>query len=109
MDEPTAEAALDQLIAWGLVADKDGDITPTKRWNAQLQSAAEKLNQLAAQMGQNPEGNPLVLAVTQALAQMNLTQDPALFRVACEMLLTLELSRMTPAKRAQMGFPERLT
>src|SRR5882672_4836798 len=101
MDEPTAEAALDRLIAWGLVDDNAGEITPTRRWNAQLQAAAEKLNQLAAQMGANPEGNPLLLAVTQALASMDLTEDDALFRVAVEMLVTLELSRMTPAKRAQ--------
>jgi hypothetical protein len=108
LDTPTAEAALDQLLAWGLVEERGGDITPTPRWNANLQAAAEKLNQLAAKMGANPEGNPLVLAVTQALASMNLTEDDALFRIAAEMLVTLELSRMTPAKRAQLGFPEHL-
>ena len=108
MDEPTAEAALDQLLAWGLIEEKNGDITPTKRWNANLQAAAEKLNQLAAKMGQNPEGNPLILAVSQALASMNLTEDDGMFRIAAQMLVTLELSRMTPAKRAQLGFPEHL-
>ena len=108
MDEPTAEAALDQIMAWGLAEDRAGDIVPTRRWNAQLQAAAEKLNQIAAQMGADPEGNPLVLAVTQALAAMGLTDDDALFRVAVQMLVTLELSRMTPAKRAQLGFPGEL-
>ena len=48
-------------MAWGLAEDRAGDIVPTRRWNAQLQAAAEKLNQIAAQMGADPEGNPLVL------------------------------------------------
>ena len=108
VDEREAEATLDCLLAWGLLEERAGDIVPTRRWSAQLQAAAEKLNLLAARMGADPEGNPLILAVTQALAAMDLTEDDALFRVAVQMLVTLELSRMTPAKRAQMGFPESL-
>jgi hypothetical protein len=105
MDEPAAERTLDRLIAWGLVEiSSTGDVAPTRLWNAKLQAAAEKLNILAAQLGANPEGNPLVLAVSQALAAEQLTQDEAEFREAVQVLVTLELTRMTPAKRSQMGF-----
>ena len=103
MDDATAERALDALIAWGFVADKDGQIVGTPRWGAKLQVAAEKLNLLAAK-GAPPAGNALVLAVSQALANENLTADDALFRDCVSLLVTLELSRMTPEKRAQYGF-----
>lgn len=105
MDEAGAERALDQLIAWGLVADKDGQIVGTPRWGAKLQAAAEKLNLLAAK-GAPPAGNALVLAVSQALANENLTADDALFRDCVGLLVTLELSRMAPEKRAQHGFAD---
>jgi 2-methylaconitate cis-trans-isomerase PrpF len=104
VNEAEAERVLDRLLAWGLVEDRAGEILPTRRWSARLQAAAEKLNVLAAQTGVNPEGNPLVLAVSQALAAENLTEDEREFRAAAQALVTLELSRMTPAKRAQMGF-----
>lgn len=106
MDEREVEATLDLLHAWGLVEEKDGHVQGTKRWNARLQAAAEKLNVLAAQTGVNPEGNPLVLAVRQALAAENLTEDEATFARAARVLVVLELTRMTPEKRAQMGFGE---
>lgn len=104
MDEPGVEATLDRLIAWGLVEDVAGDLRPTRRWNAKLMAAAEKLNLLAAK-GQAPEGRPLALAVRHALAAENLVTDEAAFREAAEVLLMLELSRMPPSKRAQAGFP----
>ena len=104
MDEARVEASLDRLLAWGLVEDTGGDLRPTRRWNAKLQAAAEKLNLLAAK-GQMPDGKPLALAVQQALAAENLAADDATFRDAAEVLLMLELSRMPPSKRAQAGFP----
>lgn len=107
MDEAAVERVLDRLEAWGLVEEKDGEVLPTKRWNAKLQAAAEKLNILAAQQGANPEGNPLVLAVSQALANENpdgLTDDN--FAESVRVLVVLELSRMTPTKRAQLGFAD---
>lgn len=105
MDEAAVERTLDRLEAWGLVEEKDGEVLPTRRWNAKLQAAAEKLNQVAAKMGANPEGNPLILAVSQALANENpdgLSDDN--FGDAVRVLVVLELSRMPPEKRAQLGF-----
>lgn len=104
MDEREAEAMLAELLAWGLAEERDGQVAPTRRWNAKLQAAAEKVNLLAARTGVNPAGNPLVLAVTQALAAENLGLDDARFDRAVRMLVVLELTRMTPAKRSQLGF-----
>lgn len=105
MDEASAERILDQLIAWELVEETQGEVRPTRKWNAKLQVAAEKLNILAAQQGANPEGNPLVLAVQQALANENLEgMTEAIFADAVRVLVTLELTRMSPEKRAQVGF-----
>lgn len=104
MDEARVERALDHLIAAGLVEDSDEEIRGTRRWNALLQAAAEKLNILAAQTGVNPEGNPLVLATQQALAAANTTEDEALFRDCAEVLVRLELTRISPEKRSQLGF-----
>lgn len=95
---------MDLLVAWGLVEEKDGELRGTKRWAAKLQAAAEKLNVLAARTGVNPAGNPLVLAVEGALAAENLTEDAATFRKAAEVLVLLELTRLTPEKRSQLGF-----
>lgn len=105
MDEQRAERVFDQLVAWGFV-EMDAathEVQPTRRWVAKLQAAAEKLNILEAK-GQRPQGNPLVLAVSHALANENVTQDEALFQEAVSMLVTLELSRMTADKRARYGF-----
>jgi DNA-binding MarR family transcriptional regulator len=107
MDEADVERMLDRLAAWGLVEERDGEVEATRRWRALLTAAAEKLNILAAQQGANPEGNPLVLAVSQALANENLDgMTDALFRDAVRVLVVLEVTRMTPEKRAQMGFGE---
>lgn len=106
VEEPRVEDALDRLIRWGLVEDVEGVLRTTRRWNARLLAAAEKLNLLAQRTGAPPEGNPLVLAVSQALAEENLEADEALFQDAVEVLVILELSRMKPAKRAQAGFPD---
>jgi hypothetical protein len=110
VDEADADRALDALISWGLVAERDGHIVGTPRWGAKLQAAAEKINLVAARAGGSPPvGNPLVLAVTQALANENHTTDDALFGDCVRVLVTLELSRMTPEKRAQYGFSDEAT
>ncbi|MFA5861471.1 MAG: hypothetical protein WDA16_07220 [Candidatus Thermoplasmatota archaeon] len=107
MDQWTVERTLDQLIAWGLVEQQDDDVHPTRRWVAKLQAATEKLNILVQQNGGRPfEGNPLVLSVQQALANENLTDDEGLFTQAVQLLVILELSRMTSGKRAQYGFAD---
>lgn len=108
MDEAQAGATLDQLVAWGLIEERpDGEVAPTRRWVAKLQAAAEKLNQMVARNGGvPPEGNPLVLAVQQALANEGLTLDAELFERSVQMLVVLELSRMTHEKRAQYGFAD---
>lgn len=104
MDEREAEAMLDELIEWGYAEERGGEVVSTRRWNAKLQAAAEKVNLVAAKTGVNPAGNPLVLAVTQALAAENLGLDEARFDRAVRMLVLLELTRMTPEKRSQLGF-----
>jgi hypothetical protein len=104
VDDHEVERTLDQLIAWGLVEDHDGDIQPTRRWVAKLQAAAERLNLVVQRTGVPPEGNPLVLAVTQALSAEDLTRDEDLFRRSVQLLVVLELSRMSPEKRGQHGF-----
>lgn len=103
MDEARAAEVLDQLVRWGLVEERDGDVRPTRRWAAKLQASAEKLNVLAGS-DRPPAGNPLVLAVSQALAHEGLTGDEALHADAVRVLVTLELTRMAPDKRAQHGF-----
>lgn len=104
MDERRAEQVLDQLIAWGLIEEgPDGEIRGTRKWGAKLQAAAEKLNLLEAR-NERPAGNPLMVAVGHALANENLTLDDDLYKDAVAMLVTLELSRMSPEKRAQHGF-----
>jgi hypothetical protein len=109
VDEATVERILDRLIAWGLAEETGGEVQATRRWNAKLQVAAEKLNILAAQTGVNPEGNPLVLAVQQALANENLDgMTEEVFPEAVRVLVVLELTRMTSEKRAQLGFGETL-
>lgn len=95
---------LERLILLGLAEERDGELVPTRRWNAKLQAAAEKVNLVAAKTGVNPAGNPLVLAVTQALAAENLGLDDATFDRAVRVLVVLELTRMTPDKRSQLGF-----
>jgi len=104
VDEARADAVLDVLVAWGLVRVVDGDVRGTPKWGARLQAAAEKLNLVAARTGATPQGNALVLAVSQALAAENRTEDETLFRDAVSLLVTLELTRMDAAKRAQYGF-----
>lgn len=105
VDEARVEATLEKLVAWGLVEEVGGDLRPTRRWNAKLQAAAEKLNLLAAK-GQPPAGNPLVVAVQQALAAENRALDDTDLKEAVELLVMLELSRMKVAKRIQLGFPD---
>lgn len=104
MDEQAVEKTLDLLQAHRLVEEVAGDVRPTKRWNAKLQAAAEKINLVAARTGVNPEGNPLVLAVTRALADENLGLADAQFDDAVRVLTVLELTRIGPDKRAQLGF-----
>lgn len=105
MDEANAERVLDRLVAWGIVEDAQDEVVASKRWRALLTAAAEKLNILAAREGANPDGNPLVLAISQALANENLDgMTEPLFADCVRVLVTLELTRMTPQKRAQMGF-----
>jgi cytochrome P450 len=67
LDERTADALVAKLIARGLIEERGSDIGPTRRWNARVQAAAERLNQDVERLGTLPEGNPLVLAVAQAL------------------------------------------
>lgn len=107
VDDASVERTLDQLIRWGLVEQNENDVHPTRRWVAKLQAAAEKINILVSTNGGiAPEGNALVIAVRQALANENLTEDDALFTEAVQLLVILELSRMSPAKRAQHGFAD---
>lgn len=106
MDEERAADLLAQLIAWGLVEERaDGEIAPTRRWNAQVQASAERLNQEVERTGTYPEGNPLVLAIASAFHEARPdVADSALRDDLVRMLVTLELSRMTPEKRARYGF-----
>jgi len=105
VDEAIAEALLGSLIGWGLVEEREGgDIGPTRRWNAKLQAAAEKLNVEVEAAGAAPEGNPLVLAVARALGEERPELEGARLDDAVRMLVTLELSRMSADKRARYGF-----
>lgn len=101
MDETSADALLSKLQARGLVEERGAEVGPTRRWNARVQAAAERLN-LDAEKHGVPEGNPLVLAVTMALRDEGYLD--ADFDDAVRVLVTLELSRMSPDKRARYGF-----
>lgn len=104
VDEAAADALLAKLMRWGLLEERGNDIAPTRRWNAQVQAAAERLNQQVEKTGTYPAGNPLVLAIASAL----LAEQPGLEGPerddAIRMLVTLELSRMDADKRARYGF-----
>lgn len=105
VDEAAAEALLAKLIQWGLLEERpDGDIGPTRRWNAKVQAGAERLNQDVEKTGTYPEGNPLVLAIAAALdAERSGIPDHQrddLIRI----LVTMELTRMSADKRARYGF-----
>lgn len=104
MDETDAEALLAQLIAWGLVEERDGEIGPTRRWNARVQASAERLNQEVARTGTYPDANPLVLAIAQGLRDERPDIIGPTFDDAVRMLVTLELTRMSEDKRARYGF-----
>ena len=103
MDEAAADALLSKLIERGLVEERGADIGPTRRWNARVQAAAERLNVEVERSGSYPAGNPLVLAVAQALRDE--AYADADFDDAVRMLVTLELTRMSAEKRARYGFP----
>lgn len=105
MDEAEADALLAKLIQWGLLEERaDGEICPTRRWNAKVQAAAERLNQEVEKTGTYPEGNPLVLAIASALdaerSGIPEHQRDDIIRV----LVTMELTRMNADKRARYGF-----
>jgi hypothetical protein len=104
MDEAATDALLTQLIAWGLVEERDGDIGPTRRWNARVQAAAERINLEVAKTGTCPPGNPLVLAVATAMREERPDLVGADLDDAVRMLVTLEISRMTPELKARYGF-----
>lgn len=103
MDEAAADALVSKLVALGLVEERGNEIGPTRRWNARVQAAAERLNLEVARTGVQPEGNPLVMAV--ALALKDEKYADADFDDAVRVLVTLELTRMKPDKRARYGFP----
>lgn len=104
MDEARAEALLTQLIGWGLVEERAGEVGPTRRWNARVQASAERINQEVERTGAYPEGNPLVLAIAAALRDEVPTLADAERDDAVRVLVTLELSRMSADKRARYGF-----
>ncbi len=106
MNESTLEHILDKLLILGLVEQKGNDIQTTLRWRTKLQATAEKINQINARDGQRLEGNPLVLAAAQTLANENLDIPNDEFDEHVQVLVLLELSRMSPAKRTSMGFPD---
>ena len=103
MDEAAADALVSKLVARGLVEERDNDVGPTRRWNARVQAAAEKLNLEVARTGVQPEGNPLVMAVALALRDEGYAETD--FDDAVRVLVTLELTRMNAEKRARYGFP----
>ena len=105
MDEARAGDIVNELTQRGYIEERDGQILATRKWHAKLQAAAEKLNILAGR-GEEPSGNPLVVAVTQALANENLDFADDVFDDAIRVLVTLELTRMGPNKRALAGFPD---
>lgn len=104
MDEARVDAVLDRLISLGLAEQQGADVRPTRRWSAKLQAAAEKLNLIHASTGVQLEGNPLVVAAAQALANENLDIPDADFDEHVRVLVLLELARMPPEKRVQHGF-----
>ena len=40
MDEATADALVSKLTQRGLVVERDGEVGPTRRWNARVKAAA---------------------------------------------------------------------
>lgn len=104
MDEARADELLSTLLAWGLVEERAGEVGPTRRWNARLQAAAERLNQEVARTGAQPEGNPIVLAVSLALREARPELAGELRDDVVRVLVTLELARMSADKRARYGF-----
>lgn len=106
MDERDVDAILDRLVEWGLAESEEGDVRTSRRWNAKLQATAEKINLIAAKTGSAPAGNPLVVAVSQTLANENLGMSEEDFDDYVRVLVLLELSKASPAKRASLGFAD---
>lgn len=107
MDEARADEILTALVTCGLVEERaGGDIGPTRRWNARLQAAAERINADVARTGTYPEGNALVLAVATALREEKTELPDGDFDDCVRLLVTLELSRMDADKRARYGFSD---
>lgn len=106
MDETRVDQVVQSLQGYGLLEIDEKDLRGTPRWRAKLQASAEKLNLVAARTGQPPAGNPLVIAATQALASENLQLPQQDFDDHVLVLVLVELSHMTPAKRATAGFPD---
>lgn len=105
VDEREVAALLDKLIALGFIEERpDGELGPTRRWNARLQAAAEQLNQLVAKQGFEPAGNPLMHAIAQALLAHPDGILEEEFDDAVRLLAILEVARMKPDKRSQLGF-----
>lgn len=104
MDEADAQRLLDTLASWGYVEERDGEVFPTRKWNARLQAAAERINLEVARTGAQPDGNPLMLATAKALMDAGHSLSPEAFDDAVRVLVLLELSLMTPEKRAKHGF-----
>jgi len=102
LDEAGAERVLDRLTAAGLVDDRDGEITPTRKWSAHLQAAAEAINLTISKTGATPPGNPLMIAASKALRDLGFGDED--FDDAVRMLVLLEVSRMSPRAREQIGF-----
>lgn len=105
MDDAAAEKLLATLIEWGLVEERDGEVSPTRRWSARLTASAQRINIELERTGTSPQGNPLVLAVAAALRDERPDARDDERDDLVRMLVTLELSRMSADKRARYGFP----
>lgn len=104
MDETQADAVFARLLALGLAEERADGVRSSRSWNVALQRASDRLNRRVAETGVMPEGNPLVLAVEDALAAEAVPVAPEERRAIVEVLVLLELVNMSPEKRVQLGF-----
>lgn len=101
-DEAAVDRMLARLLALGVAEEREDGVRTSRSWNLALQRASDKLNRAAAE--RRPEGNPLALAVDEAMTAEALPFEGAERDLARHVLVLLELVNMPHEKRVQLGW-----
>lgn len=103
VEEETTARAISELIQLGLVERGARGLETSRRWKAAMMRASAALRDEEARQGVIP-GNPLVNAVTRALADLGVVDENGRTGDYVAFLVALELSSFPSAARAALGF-----